>query len=79
MNIILVGCEFAGKTTLASLLLRFYDVTQGRITIDGCDLRDVTLDSLASQISVVLQEPYLFSGTVWAGNSLVRRLAGRLL
>jgi ATP-binding cassette subfamily B protein len=63
-TIALVGPTGAGKTTLASLLLRFYYVTKGRITIDGRDLRDVTLDSLASQIGVVLQEPYLFSGTV---------------
>ena len=63
-TVALVGPTGAGKTTLASLLLRFYDVTQGRITIDGYDLRDVTLDSLASQIGVVLQKPYLFSGTV---------------
>jgi ATP-binding cassette subfamily B multidrug efflux pump len=63
-TIALVGPAGAGKTTLASPLLRFYNVTQGRITVDGRDLRDVTLDSLASRIGVVLQEPYLFSGPV---------------
>ena len=47
-----------------SLLLRFYDVTEGRITVDSHDLRDLSQDSLGRQMSVVLQEPYLFSGTV---------------
>ena len=60
----LVGHTGAGKTTLASLLLRYYDVVQGRITVDGHDIRDLNQASLARQMSVVLQEPYLFSGTV---------------
>ena len=60
----LVGPTGAGKTTLVSLLMRLYDVTQGCVSIDGHDIRDVTLDSLTRQMSVVLQEPYLFSGTV---------------
>ena len=47
-----------------SLLLRFYDVTEGRITVDGYDIRDLSQDSLGRQMSVVLQESYLFSGTV---------------
>ena len=63
-TVALVGPTGAGKTTLVSLLMRFYDVVDGSITIDGHDLRDVTLDSLSSQMSVVLQEPYLFIGTV---------------
>ena len=63
-TVALVGPTGAGKTTLVSLLMRFYDVVDGRIMIDGHDLRDVTMDSLSSQMSVVLQEPYLFIGTV---------------
>ena len=63
-TVALVGPTGAGKTTLVSLLLRFYDVTEGRITIDGHDIRDVSQDSLGWQMSVVLQEPYLFSGSV---------------
>lgn len=62
--IAIVGPTGAGKTTLISLLLRYYDVVQGRITIDGHDIRDVDLRSLSRQVGVVLQEPYLFSGTV---------------
>ena len=63
-TVALVGPTGAGKTTLASLLLRYYDAVQGRITVDGYDIRDVNQASLARQMSVVLQEPYLFSGTV---------------
>ena len=61
----LVGPTGAGKTTMVGLLARFYDVTGGRITIDGHDLRDVTRSSLARQMGIVLQEPFLFSGTFW--------------
>ena len=63
-TVALVGPTGAGKTTLVSLLLRFYEVTEGRITVDGHDIRDLSQDSLGRQMSVVLQEPYLFSGTV---------------
>jgi ABC-type multidrug transport system fused ATPase/permease subunit len=63
-TIALVGATGAGKSTLATLIHRFADVTRGRITIDGCDIRDVQRQSLVRQMSMVLQEPYLFSGTV---------------
>jgi ATP-binding cassette subfamily B multidrug efflux pump len=62
--IALLGATGSGKTTIINLLPRFYDPTEGRITIDGLDLRDVTLDSLRSQIGTVLQETTLFSGTI---------------
>ena len=63
-TVAVVGPTGSGKTTLVSLLLRLYDVTSGRVTVDGHDLRYVTLDSLARQISIVPQEPNLFSATV---------------
>ncbi len=63
-NVALVGSTGAGKSTLVTLIHRFADVTHGRITVDGHDVRDVTRHSLVSQMSMVLQEPYLFSGTV---------------
>jgi ATP-binding cassette subfamily B protein len=63
-NVALVGSTGAGKTTLVTLIHRFADVTKGRITIDGYDIREVNRRSLVSQMSMVLQEPYLFSGTV---------------
>ena len=63
-TVALVGQTGAGKTTLVALLNRFYDVTEGRITIDGHDIRNVTQDSLARQTAMVLQEPFLFSGTI---------------
>ena len=63
-SIALLGATGSGKTTIINLLPRFYDPSEGRITIDGHDLRDVTLDSLRSQIGIVLQETTLFSGTI---------------
>ena len=64
-NVALVGPSGAGKTTLCNLIPRFYDVTEGRILIDGTDIRSVTARSLRSQIGMVQQEVYLFSGTVY--------------
>ena len=63
-TVALVGPTGAGKTTLVSLLLRLYDTTAGRIAVDGHDARDVTQRSLVGQMSMVPQEPYLFTGTV---------------
>ena len=63
-TVALVGPTGAGKTTIVSLLMRFYDVSEGRILLDGVDIRDITLDSLTMQMAVVPQEPYLFSGTI---------------
>ncbi len=59
-----VGATGAGKTTLINLLMRFYDVNQGRITIDGIDIREMKLDALRKQFGLVLQDGYLFSGTI---------------
>jgi ATP-binding cassette subfamily B protein len=63
-TIALLGATGSGKTTIINLLPRFYDPTEGRITIDGLDLRQVTLSSLRSQIGIVLQETTLFAGTI---------------
>ena len=59
-----VGPSGAGKTTIASLLPRFYDVDAGRITIDGIDVRDMTIESLRRQIGIVQQDVFLFAGTL---------------
>ena len=63
-KVALVGPSGCGKTTLGNLILRFYDVSQGRILIDGLDIRKYSKDSYRSNVAVVLQEPFLFSGTI---------------
>ena len=60
----LIGHTGSGKTTLAALVSRFYDVHRGRVTVDGVDVRDVTLTSLRREIGVIAQDPFLFSATV---------------
>ena len=63
-TVALLGATGSGKTTIINLIPRFYDVTEGVVRIDGHDIRDVTLDSLRSQIGIVLQETNLFSGSI---------------
>jgi ATP-binding cassette subfamily B protein len=63
-TVALIGHTGAGKTSLASLVPRFYDVQRGRVTIDGADVRDVSLRSLRAEIGIVSQDPFLFSATV---------------
>jgi len=63
-TVAIVGHTGAGKTTLISLLLRFYDVQKGAVRIDGVDVREMDLAELRSRFGVVLQDPFLFSGTV---------------
>ena len=63
-TVALLGATGSGKTTIINLLPRFYDISEGQLLIDGHDVRDVTLDSLRSQIGIVLQEANLFSGTI---------------
>jgi ABC-type multidrug transport system fused ATPase/permease subunit len=63
-TVALIGQTGAGKTTLASLVPRFYDVTEGRLVIDGADVRDVKLSSLRASIGVISQDPFLFSASV---------------
>src|SRR5438128_3682940 len=63
-TVALIGHTGSGKTTLASLVPRFYDVDAGRVTIDGADVRDVSLVSLRRAIGVISQDPFLFSATV---------------
>jgi ABC-type multidrug transport system fused ATPase/permease subunit len=63
-TIALIGHTGSGKTTLTSLVPRFYDVTSGRVTLDGADVRDVKLNSLRHAIGVISQDPFLFSATV---------------
>ena len=69
----LVGPSGAGKSTLINLIMRLYDVDQGRITIDGVDIRDVRMECLHSQIGVVLQETFLFSGSILANIRFARQ------
>ena len=68
----LVGPTGVGKTTIIQLAARFYDPVEGRITLDGMDLRDMTLDSLRRQISLVLQDTFLFNGTIAENISYAR-------
>jgi ATP-binding cassette subfamily B protein len=63
-NIAIVGHTGAGKTTIISLLMRFYDVQKGAIKIDGTDIREMEISDLRRRISVVLQDPFLFTGTI---------------
>jgi ATP-binding cassette, subfamily B, multidrug efflux pump len=63
-SIALVGHTGSGKSTIINLLCRFYDVTNGSILIDGHDIRDVTIQSLRSQVGIVLQDTFIFSGTI---------------
>ena len=63
-TVALVGPSGAGKTTLANLVMRFYDPTKGRVVLNGTDLRNLTLDSLRQNMALVLQEPVLFSSTI---------------
>jgi ATP-binding cassette subfamily B protein len=65
-TVALVGPTGAGKSTLTSLIARFYDVSEGRLLIDGRDIRDVQRKSLTRRLGIVLQDPFLFSGTVRA-------------
>ncbi len=63
-TVALLGATGSGKSTIINLIPRFYDVTEGRVTVDSYDVRDVTLDSLRQQVGIVLQETTLFSGTI---------------
>ncbi len=71
-TVALVGPSGGGKTTILNLIPRFYDATAGRVTIDGQDIRDVTLTSLRDQIALVTQEPFLFDDTIRANISYAR-------
>ncbi|MDQ7250405.1 ABC transporter ATP-binding protein/permease [Dongia sedimenti] len=75
-RIALVGSSGAGKTTIANLMLRFWDPQQGSIKIDGHDLRDITLDSLREHIALVAQDTYLFNATLAENILLARPNAG---
>ncbi len=70
-SVALVGPSGSGKTTICSLLPRFYDVTGGRVTIDGKDVRDLTLESLRNQIGLVQQDVYLFCGSIKENPSIL--------
>ncbi|MGA9351430.1 MAG: ABC transporter ATP-binding protein [Anaerolineae bacterium] len=63
-TVAILGATGAGKSSLVHLIPRFYDVTQGRVTMDGVDVRDMTMDSLRAQMGVALQDTVLFSGTI---------------
>ncbi len=76
-TVALVGATGAGKSTMAKLVARFYDPTSGRALVDGHDLRDVDSRSLRSQMGIVPQEPFLFSGTIADNIAFARPHAGR--
>ena len=76
-TIALVGPSGGGKSTILNLIPRFYDVTRGRLTIDGVDVRDVTLASLRDQIALVTQEPFLFDDTIGANIAYARPSASQ--
>ena len=76
-TVALVGQTGAGKSTIAKLIARFYDVREGRITIDGHDVRDVEQKSLRRQLGVVPQEGFLFAGTVAENIAFARPEASR--
>ena len=63
-TIALVGPTGSGKTTIVSLISRFYDVSQGSVLIDGFDVRDVTLESLRAQMGIMTQDTFMFSGSI---------------
>ena len=75
-TVAVVGATGAGKSTLVNLLLRFYDPSEGRVTIDGVDLRDYDLASLRRRMGLVLQEDFLFAGTVRENLSMEREWIG---
>lgn len=64
-TIALVGASGGGKSTIANLIPRFYDVNEGSIRIDGKDIRDITLESLRSKIAIVMQDNFMFNGSIW--------------
>ena len=72
-TVALVGASGAGKSTVASLLLRFWDPQQGRVTLGGVDLRDLRLDDLRQHIALVAQDTYLFNDTLEANIRLAAR------
>src|SRR5262249_36670711 len=65
-SVAIVGATGAGKTSIVSLLARFYDVQKGRILLDGIDIRDLRLADLRKHVAIVLQDPFIFAGTVAA-------------
>ncbi|RPI60470.1 MAG: ABC transporter ATP-binding protein, partial [Planctomycetaceae bacterium] len=69
----IVGKSGSGKTTMINLLARFYDVDEGRILLDGQDIRDINLDDLRKAVGIVLQEPFLFRGTIYNNITYGRR------